>query len=78
MLGVTACCHVLPYPLCLVPRMSQQYYMEVSSWMIEMESSASPQAKGKQRDTQREEVAARASLFINVSGRYDLGRRDMV
>ena len=48
----------------LVPRLSQQYYMDVSSWMIQMESALV--SRGKQKDSMKEEVSARASLLINV------------
>eukprot|EP00731_Ephydatia_muelleri_P001294 Em0001g1294a len=44
-------------------RLSQQYYMDVSSWMIQMESALV--SRGKQKDSMKEEVSARASLLIN-------------
>ena len=50
----------------VVPRLSQQFYAQVSVWMIRMESELMSAAARDSRQTHKAEVNSRASLFVQV------------
>ena len=51
---------------CCIHRLSQQFYTEVSVWMIRMESELTGSTAREPRQMHKAEVNSRASLFVQV------------